>query len=143
MNAQVACYGRLGRDPEMRTSQSGKEWCSASIAVDASLGQDDPPLWLKIVCFGRVAETLAKHQKGDLLSVSGRLEVSRWTDREGKAREQLQVIADTVISARTVRPGGGRKRQADPDPMRQGPPDRMAAGGGPLDDEFPFGPEVR
>lgn len=139
MSAQVACYGRLGRDPEMRTSQSGKEWATASIAVDASRAEGDPPLWFKIVTFGRTAEALARHAKGDLISVSGRLEVNRWATQTGERREDLQIIADTIVSARTVRPGGGRKRQANPDPMRQGPPDRHQAEAAPqLDDEVPF-----
>jgi type II secretory pathway predicted ATPase ExeA len=34
-----------------------------------------------------------------------------YRDRDGQEREQLQVIADNLVSARTARPGGGRKRQ--------------------------------
>ncbi|MDE2303546.1 MAG: single-stranded DNA-binding protein [Sphingomonadales bacterium] len=113
MSAQIAAYGRLGSDPEKRTSQAGKEWARASIAVqlcEARDGEDDAPAtWLSIVAFGRVAETLARHRKGDLVSVAGRLQLNRWTDREGQTREQLQVIADAIVSAKAVRPGGGRR----------------------------------
>ena len=112
MSAQVAAYGRLGADPQARTAQSGKAWATASLAVDLGAGDDQeaPPQWFGIVAFGRVAETLCRHSKGDLVGVSGRLQRNSWTDKQGNEREQLQVIADAIVSARTVRPGGGRRQ---------------------------------
>lgn len=110
MSAQVAAYGRLGADPVKRTSAAGKDWATASIAVSLSEGEDALTQWFGIVSFGKAAETLCRHSKGDLVSVSGRLQLNRYRDREGNDREQLQVVAETVISARTVR-GGGRPRQ--------------------------------
>ncbi len=117
MTAHIAAYGRLGSDPVQRQSQSGNPWATASIAVP--LGQNDDGAlvqWFSVVAFGRVAETLARHTKGDLLSVSGKLQLNRWTDREGNDREQLQVIADTVMSAKAVRPTGGRRREKEAQP---------------------------
>ena len=112
--AQIAAHGRVGSDPVQRTSQAGNPWATATIAVDA--GEDDaPPLWLGIVAFGKVAEVLAKHAKGDLLSVSGRLKVNRYRAKDGADREQLQVIADAIVSAKSVRPGGGRRRSGGDD----------------------------
>lgn len=108
MSGQVAVYGRFGSDPVSRTSQAGKPWATASIAVDLGDGEDEGPTWFGVVAFGRVADTLCRHSKGDLVSVSGRLKLNRWQDGSGNDREQLQVIADTVISARSVRPGGRR-----------------------------------
>ena len=116
MTAQIAAYGRLGADPVERRSQSGKMWATASLAVQ--LGDDDSATWLGIVAFGKAAETLCRHGKGDLISVAGRLQVSRWTGKDGNAREQLQLVADTVISARTVRPSGGKKHPKDTEPAR-------------------------
>jgi single stranded DNA-binding protein len=110
MSAQIAAYGRLGRDPEQRTSQSGNPWATASIAVSLGDGDDDATQWFSVVAFGKVAEVLCRHNKGDLVSVSGRLKLNRWRGQDGGEREQLQIIADTVISAKTVRPAGGRKR---------------------------------
>lgn len=109
MAAQLAAYGRLGADPVQRTSQAGKTWATATIAV--TTGEDDaPPLWLAVVAFGKVAEALARHTKGDLISVGGRLQVNRWRSQDGQDREQLQVITDTVVSSKAVRPGGGGRR---------------------------------
>lgn len=111
MSAQIAAYGRLGADPVQRQSQSGKPWATASLAVQIGEGDDAPPQWFQLVAFGRSAETLARHAKGDLVSVSGRLQLNRWQDRDGKDHERLQIVADAVLSARSVRPGG-RKREA-------------------------------
>lgn len=113
---QASAYGRLGGDPRRIETRTEKTMAVGSLAVDVHDGRgeaDAAPLWLGIVAFGRVADDLLRHVKGDLLSVSGRLQRNVWTDRKtGEVREQLQVVADALVSARTVRPGGGRKRQA-------------------------------
>lgn len=112
MSASMAAYGRLGADPRAVETRSGKPMTVATLAVD--LGEaDGPPLWLGIVAFGRLADELQRHHKGDLVSVSGRLQVRHWTDTAGTAREQLQVVADALVSARTVRPGGRKRRPED------------------------------
>lgn len=110
MSAQVAIYGRLGGDPVHRQSQTGTDWATGSIAVALSKEEGDASTWFGIVAFGRAAHALCKHSKGDLVSISGRLQLNKFRDRDQKEREQLQVVADAIVSARTVRPGGGRKR---------------------------------
>ena len=115
-NATLAVYGRLGSDPREHETRKGGAMATASLAVnvpDRSQGAEDgatETLWFNVVAFGRVAESLAQHAKGDPVSVSGRLQWSRWTDRDGDEREQWQVLADALVSARTVRPGGGRRK---------------------------------
>lgn len=114
MSAQASLYGRLGQDPQQRTSQSGKDWATGSLAVTLGSGdeQDAPATWFGIVAFGKVAESLCKHRKGDLISVSGRLQLNRWRGQNGEDREQMQVVCDSIVSAKSVRPGGGRRRDA-------------------------------
>ncbi len=67
-------------------------------------------MWLSVLAFGRQADALAKHHKGELLSVAGNMQVSQWSGQNGETRQRWQVIADSVISARTVRPGGNRRK---------------------------------
>lgn len=102
---QAAAYGRLGGDARPIKTKAGTSMTVASIAVDVG---EEAPLWLGVVAFGKQAELLARHKKGELVSVSGRMQRNRWT-QNGEEREQLQVVADSVIGSRTVRPGG-RKR---------------------------------
>ena len=105
MNAVISGYGRLGADPRQIQTTTGKTMASASIAVDVSAREVEETLWLGIVAFGGVAETLLKHGKGDMVSVCGRVQISRWKASDGTDKDQLQVVADSLISARTVRPG--------------------------------------
>lgn len=132
MSMQAAVYGRIGQDPRSIETRSGKPMAVTSIAVD--IGEsDDPALWVGIVAFGKVAEDLLRHSKGDLISASGRVQRNTW-QQNGEKREQLQVVADAVISARTVRPSGGKRKSGDTPKQQQassdGPRDR--------DDRLPF-----
>ena len=70
------------------------------MAVELSAGKEADPEteWLGIVCFGRLAETLLGHEKGSLLSVSGRVQINSYT-KDGIVRRQLQIVADTIDSA--------------------------------------------
>ena len=115
MTAQIAVHGRLGRDPRPIETGSGKPMTAASVAVTLDAREDgeigEATLWLDVLAFGRVADDLARHAKGDTVSVAGRLQLSRFTSSTtGEARENWQCVADSVISARTVRPGGGRRK---------------------------------
>ncbi len=81
----------------------------ARMAVSLPCSQSDDgqaTMWLSVPAFGRQADALAKHHKGELLSVAGNMQVSQWTGQNVETRQGWQVIADSVISARTVRPGG-------------------------------------
>ena len=114
MTVQLAVHGRLGRDPRPIETGNGKPMTVASVAVtlDAREGGEtgEATLWLDVLAFGRVADDLARHAKGDTVSVAGRLQLSRFTSSTtGEARENWQCVADSVMSARTVRPGGGRR----------------------------------
>ncbi|ELS7775184.1 single-stranded DNA-binding protein, partial [Escherichia coli] len=86
----------------------------ASMAVPLPCSQADDgtaTMWLSVLAFGRQADALAKHHKGELVSVAGNMQVSQWTGQNGETRQGWQVIADSVISARTARPGGKKGQQ--------------------------------
>jgi single stranded DNA-binding protein len=131
---QIACYGRLGQDPRALETRTGKAMTVASIAVELPIRDSDEPHteWIGIVAFGRLAETLARQHKGETVSVSGRAQHSSYTTSTGEIRAQLQVIADAIVSARTVRPSGRRKNSVSTTPEAH--PESDA----PFDDEIPF-----
>lgn len=112
MTAQIAAHGRIGKDPKQIATKTGTTMAAASIAVDVSQREEQETLWLNVVAFGHVAESLLRHSQGDLISVAGRLQQNRWQTPEGEERVQLQVVADSLVSARSVRPAGGRRRAA-------------------------------
>lgn len=132
---QIAAYGRLGADPKSIQTKSGKAMAVGSLAVAITdRNEDSEPLWLGLVAFGRRADDLMRHKKGDLLSASGTIQRNSWTDRQtGEVCEQLQVIADSLVSARTVRPGGGKRKAS------KAGADRVSGGDLPFDDPIPAG----
>lgn len=91
---EAALEGRIGKPPTMRTAQSGKPWCSFSVAV----GGDDNggATWVGVSAFGSQAEALAALAAGARVYVEGRLKLETWTDSEGRERTGLKVAATLV-----------------------------------------------
>ena len=115
-NATLAVYGRLGSDPREHTTRTGGAMATARLAVDVpdrsqgAEGGATETLWLRVTAFGRVADDLLLCAKGDPVSASGRLQFSRYQAHDGDEREQWAIVADALVSARTVRPRGGRRK---------------------------------
>lgn len=98
----VMLIGRLGKDPELRYSQSGTPILSMSIATDKSYtdqqgARHEHTEWHKIVCFQRVAENCAQYlSKGSLVFVEGSLTTRQWKAEDGTDRYSTEVHARTV-----------------------------------------------
>ncbi|EOS1793764.1 single-stranded DNA-binding protein [Escherichia coli] len=136
MTAQIAAYGRLVDDPQVKQTSKGTPMTLARMAVSlpCSQAQDgQATLWLSVLTFGKQADQLAGHEKGNVISVSGTMQVSQWTGQNGETRQGYQVIADSVISAKTVRPGGSRRKTTGTQGNQ--PP---AGGDDPYGDDIPF-----
>ncbi len=82
--------------------------CSIAVTLDTR-SEEQEMEWFALVTFGKLAESLLKHRKGDMISTAGKVQPNTWTTGGGDDRRQFQIVADSVISARTVRPGGDRK----------------------------------
>ena len=108
MSSQIAIHGRLGADPVQRQPRTDTVMVTASVAVSVDPSQKDAEAiteWFGIVAFNQVAEALLRHHKGDMLSAAGKLQLNVWPDKStGEDRRQWQVIADSLVSARTKRP---------------------------------------
>ncbi len=123
MTAQIAAHGRLVDDPQTKQTSKGTPMTLARMAVSLPCSQaqeGQSMLWLSVLAFGKQADALAKHEKGNVVSVSGNMQISQWTGKNGETRQGWQVIADSVISSRAVRPGGNRRKttgaQVNPPP---------------------------
>ncbi|EEQ2636117.1 single-stranded DNA-binding protein [Escherichia coli] len=136
MTAQIAAYGRLVDDPQVKQTSKGTPMTLARMAVSlpCSQAQDgQATLWLSVLAFCKQADQLAGHEKGNVISVSGTMQISQWTGQNGETRQGYQVIADSVISAKTVRPGGSRRKTTGTQGNQ--PP---AGGDDPYGDDIPF-----
>lgn len=114
MTAQIAAYGRIVSEVKTKVTNSGGTMAFTRLAVAlpcrAAEG-GEVTMWLGVTAFGRQADALARHQKGDLVSVSGQLQVNQWTGQDGGTQSGYALVADSVISARTARPGGKKGQQ--------------------------------
>ena len=129
---RASAYGRLGGDPVERETRNGNAMATASLAVNvARASADEDTAWFSLAAFGKTGEALLRHQKGDLLAAMGPLTRRRYTDRNGVDREGWSLTCEQVVSARTARPVGTRKRKDTTD-------DQSPATDPPLDDEIPF-----
>jgi single-stranded DNA-binding protein len=54
------------------------------------------PLWITVRCWGALAEKAAKIPKGATVSVDGRIENHRFSDRQGNTIERPEIIADFI-----------------------------------------------
>jgi single-strand DNA-binding protein len=94
---QVILMGRLTRDPEQRTTTTGKTIASFSIAVDRG-GQDDAADFFEITAWEKLGELVMQYlSKGRRVLVQGRLRQDSWDDKEtGKKRSRVEVTATDV-----------------------------------------------
>jgi single-strand DNA-binding protein len=94
---QVILMGRLTRDPEQRTTTSGKTIASFSIAVDRG-GQDDQADFFEVTAWEKLGDLVIQYLgKGRRVLVQGRLRQDSWDDKEtGKKRSRVEVTATDV-----------------------------------------------
>lgn len=112
MTAQLAAYGRLVAEPASRITKNDNQMAMARLAVSLpchSAEEGQATFWLSVVAFGKQAEFLMRHDKGELISVAGTMQINQWQGKDGTPQTGYQIVADSVISARTTRPGGGKK----------------------------------
>ena len=94
---QVILLGRLTRDPEQRTTASGKNVVSFSIAVDRPT-QDDQADFFNITAWEKLGDLVMQYlSKGRRVLVQGRLRQDSWEDKEtGKRQSRIEVTASDV-----------------------------------------------
>lgn len=94
---QVILMGRLTRDPEQRTTTTGKTIASFSIAVDRG-GQEDQADFFDVTAWEKLGELVVQYlSKGRRCLVQGRLRQDSWDDKEtGKKRSRVEVVATDV-----------------------------------------------
>lgn len=110
---QVILMGRLTRDPETRTTTSGKTVVSFSIAVDRA-GQDDSADFFEVTAWDKLGELIAQYlSKGSRALIQGRLRQDSWDDKEtGKKRSRVEVTASDVTFLDSPRSSEGGSSSA-------------------------------
>src|SRR5277367_6510130 len=163
---KVILIGNLGKDPEVRSTQSGSKICNLSVATSESWNdrqtgeRKERTEWHRVVIFNeRLADVAEKYlRKGRKVYVEGALETRKYTDQSGQEKYTTEVVLRNfrgeltlLDSARGEEGGageGGAYRERAPAPQRAtagaarsgggGGPSWDAPKGGDLDDEIPF-----
>ncbi len=98
---KVFLMGNLTRDPELRYVPSGAPVATFGLAVNRRYvtqqgEKKDEVCFVRIVVFGKQAESCSQHlSKGRLVFIEGRLQYRSW-EQDGQKRSMLDVIADRV-----------------------------------------------
>lgn len=150
---KVILVGNLGRDPEIRTMQSGNRVANMSLATseqwrDRETGERrEKTEWHRVVIFDeRLIEIAEKYlKKGSKIYVEGQLQTRKWTDQSGQDKYSTEVVLQrfrgvmTMLDTRGGGDGGGARGGEDygePQAAEQGA--ESGGGGGDFDDEIPF-----
>ncbi|MCX6804928.1 MAG: single-stranded DNA-binding protein [Patescibacteria group bacterium] len=99
---QAIVMGNLTRDPEMRTTPSGQNVTSFSVATnrswqDQSGEKKDAVEYHNIVAWGKLAELVDSYlKKGRKVLVSGRLQTRNWDAEDGSKRQRTEIVANDI-----------------------------------------------
>ena len=107
----ITIMGRLTRDPELRHTNTGTAVAGFTLAVDrdfAAQGAEKETDFIECVAWRNTAEFVSKYfAKGRMAVVSGRLQLRKWTDKDGNKRTNAEVIADNVYFADSKKESSG------------------------------------
>jgi len=142
---RVQLIGFLGKDPEIRTTQSGKTIASFTIATNESWkdqhGQrQERAEWHRVVVFAEGLAGIVERylQKGSHVMIEGALQTRKWQDQAGQDRYSTEVVVNPY-NGKLVMLGGpredGSERQARGE---RRPTGNVGAGRPDLEDDVPF-----
>lgn len=114
---KVILIGNMGRDPEIRSTQDGREIATLTIATseswrDKSSGErKEKTEWHRVVIFNDGLVNVVKNyvKKGAKLYIEGALQTRKWTDKDGVERFSTEVVLQGFNSVLTMldRSGSG------------------------------------
>jgi single-strand DNA-binding protein len=107
---KVMIIGRLTRDPEIRTTGTGTNVASFSVATgftwtDQSGQKKEQTEFHNVVAWRKLGEIVGQYlKKGSQVYIEGRLQTRSWEGQDGKKNYRTEIVADNMIML--GRPGG-------------------------------------
>jgi len=93
---KVFMDGRLGKDIEIRKTQSDLSVANLSLGSTSRYKNEENTSWMRCSVFGKSAEVLAQYcSKGDQLIISGEGEQRKYTDKDGVERTAFEVRVES------------------------------------------------
>ncbi|EIW6162725.1 single-stranded DNA-binding protein [Salmonella enterica subsp. enterica serovar Saintpaul] len=152
--------GRLGKDPEVRQSNSGTSFANFTVATsetwnDKQTGEKkEQTEWHNIVIVGKLAEIAGQYlKKGSAVYIEGQLKTRKWTDQQGVDRYTTEIHVGMngvmqMLGGRSddqqqsgQQQGGWGQQPQKPQQSRQRPPANQGGTNEPpmdFDDDIPF-----
>jgi single-strand DNA-binding protein len=98
----ITVTGRLTRDPELRTTTTGKQVTGFGIAVEKRFKPTDPNEkdadFFNVTAWGQTAEFVSNYaSKGRMVGVQGRLQSRKYTNKDGVEVTAVEIVADNVV----------------------------------------------
>lgn len=99
---KVILVGRLGADPELKYTPSGRAFVNFNLATNAAWkdqdgNQQERTDWHRVTSWGKLAEIMGEYlKKGSLVYVEGRLQTRNYDDANGVKRYITEVVADEM-----------------------------------------------
>jgi single-strand DNA-binding protein len=141
---KVILVGNLGRDPERRSTPSGQQVATFSVATsrrwrDRDGNRQEQTEWHNVVVWGRQAEVAGEYlKKGRQIYIEGRLQTRSWDDKQtGEKKYRTEVICDNF---QMLGQRGGDYASGQSGDRGMIDPDLGGGGGGASvdDDDIPF-----
>ncbi|WGL61337.1 single-stranded DNA-binding protein [Pigmentibacter sp. JX0631] len=158
---KVILVGRLGQEPDMRSTTSGQQVCTLSIATSETWTKDgnkeERTEWHRVVLWGRQAELAHKYlKKGRLVYIEGKLQTRSWQDQQGQKRYTTEIVANNMQFLESMNSNQGRDMNDIPpandindyysgpsnydstSPTRNSSSSSFSSNSRPMDDDIPF-----
>lgn len=124
---KVLIIGRLGRDPEMRYTPSGRPVTTFNVASTRSWTSSDGEKhteteWFNVVAWGSLAEICKQYlAKNKRVYIEGRLQTRHWEDNNGIKRNSTEVVANEMIVLEDQRESSDLEPETDQEPEEEFP----------------------
>jgi single-strand DNA-binding protein len=156
---KVILVGNLGKDPEVRSLQSGDKVVNLTLATseswkDKSSGErKEKTEWHKVVIFNQPLARVAEQylRKGSKVYLEGQLQTRKWQDQSGQDKYSTEIVLQayrgelTLLDSRGGGSGNELSDQSDSDYSRSPSTDKRSSSGGGggsnygiVDDDIPF-----
>jgi single-strand DNA-binding protein len=96
---RVCLVGRVGRDPEMKYFETGRQVCNFTLAVNRrTSNREEPPDWFDLEVWGKTAEVANTYvRKGSQIGIIGVLKFDRWQDKiTGEERQRPVIVVEQL-----------------------------------------------
>lgn len=97
---KVILIGNIGKDPELKTTNTSVSYCETSICCnetwkDKEGNKQSKATWIDLVFWQKGAEIASQYiKKGSLIQVEGKIVVQEWEDQEGNKRRRTKIKVD-------------------------------------------------